>query len=64
MWESYREWCKDCGRMAKHKQKFFIELSSHPQLRDRKWRSGTDRGFSGVKLLTDLMEAIDEEVPF
>lgn len=64
MWDSYKEWCKDCGRMAKNKQKFFMELSSHPSLRDRKWRSGTDRGFSGIKLLTDLMGAIDEEVPF
>ena len=64
MWENYREWCKDCGRLPKNKQKFFMELSSHPSLRDRKWRSGADRGFWGITLLTDLMEAIEEEVPF
>ena len=67
MWESYREWCKDCGRMAKNKQKFFMELSSHPALRDRKWRTGADRGFWGITLITDLMGPIEEEdsdVPF
>ncbi|NDD55055.1 hypothetical protein EBZ39_14530, partial [bacterium] len=27
LWDAYKEWCKDSGRLAKNKQRFFMELS-------------------------------------
>lgn len=69
LWDSYREWCKDSGRMPKNKQRMFMELSSHPRLRDRKWRSNGDRGYWGVRLDVDTFVLGDvdstlEEPPF
>lgn len=69
LWESYREWCKDSGRMPKHKQRMLMELSSNPKLRDRKWRSGDDRGYWGFKIVDvgmfdDTNDADNSEPPF
>lgn len=61
LWDAYREWCKDSGRLSKNKQKFFMEIAVHPRLVERKWRSNSDRGFWGVILITDVMEAVDEK---
>lgn len=53
LWEAYRDWCKDSGRMAKNKQRLFMELGSHPRLRERKWRTMDDRGYWGFVLTVD-----------
>ncbi len=68
LWESYREWCKDSGRFAKNKQKFFMEIGNHLLLKDRKYRTNTDRGFWGITIVSDIMglvdETIDDSCPF
>ena len=69
LWDSYREWCKDSGRMPKNKQRMLIEFSNHPRLRDRKWRNNTDRGYWGIRLDVDTFVLGDvdstlEEPPF
>jgi hypothetical protein len=47
--------------LANNKQIFFMEIAVHPRLVERKWRSNSDRGFWGVILITDVMEAVDEK---
>ena len=59
LWDAYREWCKDSGRLAKNKQKFFMEIGNHPRLKERKYRTNSDRGFWGFKIVSDVMEAVD-----
>lgn len=60
MWDAYREWCKDSGRLPKNKQKFFLEIGNHPRLKERKYRTNTDRGFWGIRIVSDMMEVVDE----
>lgn len=67
LWDAYREWCKDSGRLPKNKQKFFMEISSHPKLLERRWRTKEARGIWGYTLIVDTFEAIEdtgEDLPF
>lgn len=60
IWDAYREWCRDSGRMPKNKQRFFIELGSHRVFASRKWRSAAGRGFWGVRLTVDVMDVVGD----
>jgi len=69
LWDSYREWCKDSGRMPKNKQRFFMECAGNKRLNSQKWRNSGDRGFWGVRLAVDTFEslvhdAVSDEPPF
>jgi putative DNA primase/helicase len=64
LWRAYKTWCQDSNRPAKNKQRFFMELHSHPKLGDRKVRTKTARGFKGMKLKLDMFPEDDEVIPF
>jgi len=61
-WKAYKEWCQDCNRPCKNKQRFFIELHAHPKMVDRKVRTSELRGLKGVRLKVDLFP--DDIIPF
>lgn len=56
LWEAYREWCKESGRMAKNRQKFFREIGAHRLFSDRTWRDRTERGYWGIRLIVDTFD--------
>lgn len=64
LWTAYREWCRESGRVSKNKQRFFVELSAHKRLVDRRVRTRDSRGFSGVRLKVDTFGPLghDESV--
>lgn len=66
LWDAYREWCKESGRMPKNKQKFAMEVSSHYKLVDRRWRTKDSRGIWGYTLAVDTFQAMEDtdDVPF
>lgn len=63
LWDSYREWCKESGRLPKNKQRFFMELSGNKRLNNQKWRNSGDRGYWGVRLTVDTFENLVHDAP-
>jgi putative DNA primase/helicase len=68
LWASYREWCRESGRIAKNRQRFFHELANHRLLLSKRSRTKKIRGFEGVRIKVDTFAEIghsgEEDVPF
>jgi P4 family phage/plasmid primase-like protien len=68
LWKAYKTWCEDSNRGAKNRQRFFMEIHSHPRLVGRRTRTSAFRGFHSVKLKLDGYFPDDQDdgsdVPF